>query len=273
MLLIAGAIADIVGARIVELVGTFLLGILAFGCGLAQTGVQLVVFRAIQGVATAMHLPASVALVAAAVPPGRARNIGFGCLGLSQPLGFSVGLVVCGIMIEKVGWRSVFYLSGGATLTAAVVAIWALPKVKSEGQRLGGIQLLSKMWNEIDWVGGVIASAGLAILAYVLALVSADLSSIRSPTSATLLPLSIILLVSFPIWMHFRERSGRPALVPNALWKNLPFASTCIMVALSNGAMNSIELFSSLLYVLSHIFPGYFTDHFIASRRYKTNLY
>jgi len=46
--------------------------------------------------------------------------------------------------------------------------------------------------------------------------------------------------------MHYRERAGKPALVPNTLWKNLPFASTCVMVMLSYGALNSMELFSSL---------------------------
>ena len=91
MLLIAGSIADIVGARIIELIGVFLLGCFTLACGLSATGVQLVVFRALQGIATAMHLPASVALVANAVPKGRARNIGFACLGLSQPLGFLRG--------------------------------------------------------------------------------------------------------------------------------------------------------------------------------------
>jgi hypothetical protein len=46
--------------------------------------------------------------------------------------------------------------------------------------------------------------------------------------------------------MHYRERAGKPALIPNTLWKNLPFASTCVMVMLSYGALNSMALFSSL---------------------------
>lgn len=246
MLLIAGATADIVGARLVELIGIFLLGVFTLACGLSNTGVQLVVFRALQGVATAMHLPSSVALVAAAVPAGRARNIGFGCLGLSQPLGFSVGLVVSGIMIERVGWRSGFYLSGGATLVAAIAAIWTLPKVKTDEPDAGPVRLLQKMWNEVDWVGGIIASGGLAILAYILAVLSADLSTMRSATTVSLLVLSVALLVAFPIWMHYQEKSSKPALIPNTLWKNLPFASTCVMVALTYGEINSMELFSSL---------------------------
>jgi MFS family permease len=48
--------------------------------------------------------------------------------------------------------------------------------------------------------------------------------------------------------MRHRTRTNKPALVPNKLWANLPFTSTCIMVALSYGVMNSIELFSSLYF-------------------------
>ena len=75
---------------------------------------------------------------------------------------------------------------------------------------------------------------------------SADLAIIRSATTASLLSLSLVLLVAFPFWMHYREKVGKSVLVPNSLWKSLPFAATCIMVALSYGMLNSMELFSSL---------------------------
>lgn len=170
-LLIAGAVADIIGARPLELLGIFLLGSFTLACGLAQTGVQLVVFRAIQGVCLAMHLPASVSIISTALPSGKTRNVAFACLGLSQPLGFSVGLVLSGIMIERSGWRSGFYLSGGGTLVAAIAAYWALPKVNT-AVAAEGRSTWERLRKDVDWVGGIIASGGLAILAYVLAYVS-----------------------------------------------------------------------------------------------------
>lgn len=57
---------------------------------------------------------------------------------------------------------------------------------------------------------------------------------------------SFVLILAFPLWMHYRERAGKSALIPNVLWKNTLFASTCMMVMLSYGALNSMELFSSL---------------------------
>jgi MFS family permease len=167
-LLIAGSIADIVGARPVELTGITFLGIFTLACGFAQTGAQLVAFRALQGVALALHLPASVAIITGAVPSGRARNLGFACLGFSQPLGFAVGLVLSGVLIERAGWRSGFYLAGGCTLSVAIAAMWTIPKLKSQNDD-GVVALWERVGRSIDWVGGVISSSGLAILAYVLA--------------------------------------------------------------------------------------------------------
>lgn len=167
-LLIAGSIADIVGARPVELLGITLMGAFALACGFASNGEQLVVFRALQGVALAMHLPSSVALIAGAVPSGRARNFGFACLGFSQPLGFAFGLVIGGVLIQRAGWRSGFYMCGSATLLAAIVAIWSIPQVKT-GNQHGFVNLCKQVGRKVDWVGGIISSGGLATLAYVLA--------------------------------------------------------------------------------------------------------
>lgn len=247
-LLIAGAVADLIGAKKVELAGTFLLGAFTLACGFSASGIQLVVLRALQGIAMAMHLPSSVAIVAGAVPSGRPRNIGFGCLGMSQCLGFSAGLVAAGVLVETIGWRFGFYVSGACLLLSAIAAIWGIPRVAPSTARDNSRSVWVKLYQEVDWVGGLIASGGLAMLAYSLAVLSADLQSIKSATTLTLLPLSIILLGIFPIWMRFRTQHEQPALIPNVFWKNVAFTSTCVAVALSYGVMNSMELFSSLYF-------------------------
>lgn len=168
LLLIAGAIADQVGAKKVELVGCLLLGIFTLLSGFSRTGIQLVLFRAMQGIAMAMHLPSSVAIVASAVPRGRARNIGFACLGLSQVFGFSVGLVASGIMIEGIGWRSGFYLSAAALLALTAAGVRGLPDVEPD-RASAEISVWRRLYSEVDWIGGVVASGGLAMLAYILA--------------------------------------------------------------------------------------------------------
>jgi MFS family permease len=163
-LLLAGSVADLIGARKVDLTGCVLMGIFALACGGANTGMQLVVFRAFQGMALALHLPSSVALVTAVVPAGKSRNIGFASLGMAQPLGFSAGLVVSGIMVEKLGWRAPMYLCGSMTLAVALAGFWALPSPV-----IGVSRPWRQLWSKVDWIGGGIAGAGLALLSYVLA--------------------------------------------------------------------------------------------------------
>lgn len=155
-----------IGTRRINLAGCLLTGAFIIACGLARTGIEFIMFRAMQGIAVSLCLPTSVAIVAKAAPSGRKRNIGFSCLGFVQPIGFSLGLVLEGIVLDSVGWRFLYYLSGSLSLALFAVSFWALPlDVVIEGPGL------AKLRNDIDWVGAVIASTSLAVFSYILALV------------------------------------------------------------------------------------------------------
>lgn len=117
-----------------------------------------------QGVAVALQLPTSVGILANAVPPGKGRNIGFSCLGLAQPLGFSVGLVLGGVFLDTIGWRFGYYLCGAVTLVFFLLGIWALPP-----DRLAEPASFKRLRSQVDWVGAAIVTGGLAMFAYVLA--------------------------------------------------------------------------------------------------------
>jgi len=165
-LLMAGSIADIMGSKRVNLVGCFLLAAFALACGLARTGGELVAFRGLQGVASAMAVPSSISIISTSVEAGRPRNVGFACLGLAGPLGFSIGLVLGGVFVDTIGWRAAFYLAGAFSFVMCAIGVWVLPRdirVRSE-QSIG-----KRLFSEIDWVGTVIASTGVTTLSYVLA--------------------------------------------------------------------------------------------------------
>ena len=78
-------------------------------------------------------------------------------------------------------------------------------------------------------------------------MLSADIDSIKRPTNIVLLVLSLALVPAFAVWVNRQEKLGKPALIPNSLWKKKAFTSVCVMVLLSYAALNSLELFSSLL--------------------------
>lgn len=76
---------------------------------------------------------------------------------------------------------------------------------------------------------------------------SADIHVIRQPTNIVSLLLSVALLPFFAWWMRRQELRGKPALIPNRLWKNSAFTSVCLMVLLSSAVTEGMELFASLL--------------------------
>ncbi|KAE8385906.1 major facilitator superfamily domain-containing protein [Aspergillus alliaceus] len=243
-LLLAGSIADTVGPRWVELGGSFASGALMIGQGSAVNGEELVVLRALQGVGLACHLASSISIITQLLPPGKGRNLAFSCLGLSQPLGFSLGLVVGGVLIDTIGWRVGWYISGGITLFFTAVGLWAVPKGNAHQHEC----IIRNVRTRIDWVGAGLASAFMALLCYLLAILSADPSRIKSPESIVILCLAAISVPSFITWVHYQVKGEKPALIPNSLWKNTTFSCVCATLAVSNAVINSMELFASLFF-------------------------
>ncbi|ROW11002.1 hypothetical protein VMCG_01051 [Cytospora schulzeri] len=244
-LLLAGSIADVAGPKRVNLVGSFLGAIFALACGLARTGGEMIAFRALQGVTNAIITPSSISIISSSVEGGRPRNIGFGCLGFSQPLGFSFGMVLAGVFTDTVGWRPAFYLAAAASLALFLISIWALPE---DARPEAGQSVWERVASEIDWVGVLLASMGLATLSYVLATLSADINNIRKASSIAPLIISGFSIPAFAGWMRHQAKRHRTALIPNSLWRSHVFTSCCIMVLLTNALTNCMELYSSFFF-------------------------
>lgn len=163
-LLLAGAVADVVGNRVINLAGTFFLGAFILASGLAKTGIALIMFRASQGIGVAMCFPTAVSILSTAFPGGRVRNIAFGCLGLGTPLGFAIGILLEGCFESVgVGWRPGLYLCAAVTMTLFAVNAWFLPR----DQRDEKIDW-SRMRTDVDWIGVIISSTSMALLSYSL---------------------------------------------------------------------------------------------------------
>lgn len=165
-LLLAGSIADVVGTKRVNLFGSLFSAIFALACGLARNGAEFIAFRAIQGVTNAITTPSSISIISNNVEEGRPRNIGFGFMGFSQPLGFCFGLVLGGVFTDTVGWRPAFYLAAAASFALFLVSIWALPQ---DAPPEAGQSIWRRLALEVDWVGVLFASTALAMMSYVLA--------------------------------------------------------------------------------------------------------
>ena len=154
-----------IGNRNINLGGTLLVAASIGASGVARTGTQFIAFRAVTGIGAAMCFPTAVSILTNAIPSGRMRNFAFACLGMGQPLGFSVGLLLSGVFAgSSLGWRVPFYLCAGASGIFWAVGCWSLPKDRARRPLT---------WENlvfgIDWVGIGLSSSALGIVSYVFA--------------------------------------------------------------------------------------------------------
>jgi len=243
-LLVAGAVADAVGAKRVFQAGCVVLAVSVLGCGLARDNTQLVLSRAVQGLAAALCMPASVAIISRCVEPGRGRNLAFACTGLGMVLGYFAGLLFGGVFIDTVGWRVGWYVLAGMLGGLFVAGLRVIP-----GDRMGTArEVVHALRTGVDWVGVAVASAALTLLAWVLVQLSNSQSAIRAPAIIAMLTLSFVLFGVFGVWMHVAEKKGYPVLIPNGLWKKKAFVGVCVMMLLSYAVMQTMELFCTLFF-------------------------
>ncbi|QVM06820.1 hypothetical protein D8B26_001524 [Coccidioides posadasii str. Silveira] len=105
LLLMFGAVADIIGPKLMWVTGSSLFVAFTVAVSAARTGLQVILFRTCLGVAISMCLPTAVSLIANTFPKGTWRNVAFAMNGMGQPLGYALGLVLGGIFTDTIGWR------------------------------------------------------------------------------------------------------------------------------------------------------------------------
>ncbi|KAK8119337.1 aminotriazole resistance [Apiospora kogelbergensis] len=246
LLLIFGALADgVTGAKPMWVTGSYLFCAFTVALGFARTGPQVIALRTLLGASIAMCLPTAVGLITLTFPQkGTWRNVAFAMNGMGQPLGFALGLVLGGIFTDTIGWRWAYYMMAGINFCLSTASIWSLPnKPVHQSEK----PLMARL-AEIDWVGAVMLSAALGLLMYVLAMTTSSYLSIGYAQNAALLAVSLALIIAFPLWMHWQTLKGRPALIPNRLWRNATFTSVCISVFFCWAALNGLEYFTTLYF-------------------------
>jgi EmrB/QacA subfamily drug resistance transporter len=107
LVLVAGAVGDIVGHRRVFVAGMALFTVGALACAVAPSVWVLIVGRGVQGIGAAMTLAAGLALVSQLIHPDeRGRAIGV-FMGLVAALP-AVGPALSGALVDMLSWRAIF---------------------------------------------------------------------------------------------------------------------------------------------------------------------
>ena len=71
--------------------------------------------------------------------------------------------------------------------------------------------------------------------------ITGSVHRIQEPSSIALLCIAAALVPAFITWVGRQERLGRPAIIPNSLWRNRSFTIICLTVFFNWAAFNGLE--------------------------------
>ncbi|MCM0676009.1 MFS transporter [Micromonospora phytophila] len=233
-----GKLGDLYGRKSVFLTSVVVFLIGSALCGMAGSGllggpddgmVELIAFRAVQGLGAGGLMVGVMAIIGDLVPPrerGRYQGMIAGIMAIAMVAGPLVG----GFITDNLSWRWAFYVNlplGGIALVL-LIATLHLPKHRTE--------------HRIDWLGAALLSVGITAIV----LVTTWGGNSYDWVSPQILGLTALAVVSLAVFGFVERRAAEPIL-PLGLFANRNFALISVIGFLLGfamfGAMNFLPLY------------------------------
>jgi EmrB/QacA subfamily drug resistance transporter len=201
-LLLGGRMADLLGRRLIFLVGLTLFTVASLICGLAGSIAILIAARAVQGVGAAIISPAALSIVSTTFEEGADRNKALGIWGALGGSGAAAGVLFGGILTKYLGWEWIFFVN--VPVGALVFALTPIFVPESRADMPD---------RRFDAAGAVTVTGGLALLVYAIS--KAPDVGWGSARTILLLIASGVILAAFVLI----ELRGRAPLMPFSIFR------------------------------------------------------
>src|SRR4030088_917967 len=219
LLILAGALNDYYGRKRMFLWGLVGFGVTSVLCGVAPNVELLVLFRVLQGLAGAILVPGSLALLTAnfeGEAQGRAFGLWAGASGATTILGPFVG----GLLVDTVSWRAAFLIN----VPLILVALWAtyvhVPESRNEAASA-----------HFDWLGSAIVALAVGGLAF--GTIYGQQRDWQDPVGYVALAIGVLSTIALPLYM---ARVPHP-LIPLSLFRSRNFTVTNISTLVIYGSL------------------------------------
>jgi len=210
LMLLGGALGDRYSRAGVFGIGAFSFSAASLASAFAPTVQMLVVFRLLQGVAGALLVPNSLAMLEAAFE-GEERGAAIGQWAAWSAVSTAIGPLVGGWLVDAHSWRWVFAAVAPFGIMAALIA-WRHVDTARGSQSEG----------HIDWLGGVIVTLALASL--VGGLTAGPEHGFATPLIGGAIMAGVALLVLFLVV----EARTRDPLLPLGVFESRQFSGANI---------------------------------------------
>ncbi|HEX9520401.1 MAG TPA: DHA2 family efflux MFS transporter permease subunit [Streptosporangiaceae bacterium] len=193
-LLPAGLLGDRIGRKRLLAVALALFGLASLACAYATSAGELIAARAVLGLAAAVILPLSLAVLPVLFTPAE-RPRAIAAVGGATFLGYPIGPILGGWLLDHFWWGSVFLINIPVVVIAIVAVTLLMPE--SHGERR----------QRIDLTGIVVSSAGLTSLTY--GLIKAGDSGWTDRVAVITMVAGVVALAAFAVWERLVSRPGR----------------------------------------------------------------
>ncbi len=229
-ILTAGALGDRIGAKRVFMAGFAIFTAASVACALAPDAAILIAARCVQGLAAAILVPNSLALLSHAYVDERARGRAVGVWAAGASLALTAGPLIGGGLITLIGWRSIFFVN----LPIGLAGLWLTWRFAGETTR--------SAQREIDLPGQIAAIAALGTLAG--AIIEGGSLGWKNPFVIAGFVASALFATLF-VW---REVRAPQPMLPLSLFRNRVFASASAVGLLVNVAIYGLIFVLSLYF-------------------------
>jgi EmrB/QacA subfamily drug resistance transporter len=227
-LVLAGALGDYFGRRRMFLIGLTGFGLTSILCGLAPNLELLVAGRILQGIAGALLVPGSLAIITSTFD-GAARARAFGLWASVTAALTTFGPPIGGVAVDTLGWRALFLVNAPLVIGAIFLTRRFMAESRDETST-----------GQFDWLGAVVAVLAVGGLAF--GFTRGQQRQWHDPVPFVALGIGIVALIAFPILMATR----RHPLVPLELFRIRAFSAINLSTLLIYGALYTNFAFQSL---------------------------
>lgn len=154
LLLFSGNLGDRVGAKAVFNCGLILFVLTSFGCAIASYLWLLIIFRFFQGIAAALVVPTSLALIKHSYITKAEQAKAIGTWGGIGGIAAATGPILGAILTTWIGWRAIFFIN----IPIGILGIWLTIKYVPD--------LIGTNKNNFDYPGQIFGIISIAALAF-----------------------------------------------------------------------------------------------------------
>ena len=228
LMLTGGKLADLLGRRLVFVIGLAVFTGASLACGLAPNAGFLIGARVVQGVGSALMNPATLSIIVATFPP-RQRGMAIGIWAGVSAMALAIGPLVGGLIAEHLHWSWIFFINVPVGLLGIVVARLVIAESRDTSRE-----------QRLDLPGLLVSGAGLFALTY--SLIEANTYGWTSIRILTLFGIAAAALLTFVLL----EQHQRLPMLDLSLFRSGTFAGANAVMLLVGLAMFGVFFFISL---------------------------